>query len=400
MSRTLAAYSADPIQGAALTLQRLYPRLAPGSHVTSDALYALRDLAADCGMADPWAANDADLLSVYRVALRDPEAAKRTAQKIAQRLNPQPAPYYAPSNGPDVAQAIENALAPLQTAIQRMDDDLRADMGTLAREAAEAAVKALSPTNLVVTVNAAPPVALGLSHRLTGQVIDYLAAGEHVYLYGPAGSGKTTLGRMVAKALGLQFYMAAKVADEFMLLGFRDATGAIVRTPFRDAFEYGGLFLFDELDRSGASAVTAINSATANGYCAFPDGIVYAHKDFKVIAAGNTTMRGADPLYNAGEQQDASVLDRFSFIEFPYDDALEDALATNPDWLGYVRAVRATVAKQGLNIVVSPRATYSGQRLLERGHSWETVAASTIFKGLDPAYVETIQSATRHAWKG
>jgi hypothetical protein len=367
----------------------------------------LRDLAADCGMAYPDTARltDADLVSVWRVSLKSPDAGPRMVEKISKRLGlgtapstPHAAPT-APASGispADLMRAVREATAPLEAAL----GDMRAEVADVAREAAEAALKALTPMRLDVSVNAAPVVSLGLSHFQTPRVIRYLARKQHVYLYGPAGSGKTTMGRKCAEAFGLQFYMAAKVADEFLLLGFRDARGEVVRTPFRDAFEHGGVFLFDELDRSGASAVTAINAALANGFCAFPDGLVYAHPDFKCIAAGNTTMRGADPLYNAGEQQDASVLDRFSFIHFPYDDALENSLSTDADWLAYVRAVRAAVAAQGLDVIVSPRATLNGQAAIADGETWEDVAESEIFKGLDPSNAAMLQSAARHAWKG
>jgi cobaltochelatase CobS len=282
------------------------------------------------------------------------------------------------------------------------------DTATMAREAAAEALKALTPTLLNVSVNAAPVVALGMVHEQTPRIIRALARGDHVYLYGPAGSGKTTMGQKAAEAFGLQFYMVAQVEDQYALLGFTipnptSPTGYdVVRTQFREAFEHGGLLLWDELDRSGAGAVTAINAALANGFCAFPDGLVYMHPDFKLIAAGNTTMRGASNLYAAAQQQDASVLDRFAFIPFGYDAHIEDShpQATDKDWVAYVRAVRQAASESGLDVVVSPRATYRGCVALASGETWDDVAETYLFKGIDPAWEAQLRKAARHAWKG
>lgn len=255
------------------------------------------------------------------------------------------------------------------------------------------ALKSLTPVTLTVVQPNAAPAPLGMVHRKTPQIIKMLAAGVNVYLHGPAGSGKTTVGRKCAEAFGLPFYFAAKVESEYMLLGFKDARGETVRTQFREAYEHGGVFLFDELDGSSPSAVVALNAALANGICPFPDGIIHRHENFKCIGAGNTKLSGASRQYVGRSQLDAASIDRFAFVEFGYDDVLETALATNANWCRYVQDARKTVAARALPHLITPRATYDGCKLLEAGLTWAEVAEAVLWKGLDPDTVEQVVRA-------
>jgi len=79
-----------------------------------------------------------------------------------------------------------------------------------------------------------------------------------VWLPGPAGSGKTTAARNVAKALELPFLFTGAVDQPYSLLGFRDAGGNYARTSFREAFENGGVFLWDEVDASNPNALNRV----------------------------------------------------------------------------------------------------------------------------------------------
>ena len=253
------------------------------------------------------------------------------------------------------------------------------------------ALKAMTPTRVEIVSPSAPPVAIGLSHNKFPQLLQMLAAGENVYAHGPAGSGKTTAAHKAATAFGVPFYFAAKVESEYMLLGFKDARGETVRTQFREAYEHGGLFLFDEMDASSPSAIVALNAALANGFCPFPDGVISKHPNFKCVGGGNTKLSGATRQYTGRTQLDAASIDRFAFLEWGYDNALEMELAGNKEWCLYVQAVRAAIAERQLPHLVSPRATYSGSNLLAMGTmTGEEVADAVIWKGLDPATVAQV----------
>lgn len=72
------------------------------------------------------------------------------------------------------------------------------------------------------------------------------------------------------------------------------------------------------MDASAPEVLIHLNAALANGYFDFPNGKVYAHEDFRVVGAGNTTGQGADAQYTGRTQLDASSLDRFKLVEVNY----------------------------------------------------------------------------------
>lgn len=229
---------------------------------------------------------------------------------------------------------------------------------------------------------------IGQQHAQFEQLLRACSARDHngnrlnVFLSGPAGSGKTTAAENVAKALGLAFHFNGAIDNEYKLLGFTDANGRIVSRPFREAYQNGGVYLFDEIDASLPSALLAFNAATANGQADFPDGTIKRHPDCVIIAAGNTFGHGATSEYVGRMKQDAAFMDRFVTIAWRVDETLETALCVDGAWCRYVQAVRAKVAANGLKVIVSPRASLYGASLLAAGLDRETVVAMTLKKGM------------------
>lgn len=167
-----------------------------------------------------------------------------------------------------------------------------------------------------------------VQHEKFSEVLAVVNAGEPVYLYGPAGTGKSHIASTVAKVLGLDFYMCNCVTQEFKLTGFVDANGNYQETSFFKAFSQGGVFFLDELDGSTPEALININTALANKYFDFPGvGRVEAHENFRCIAAGNTLGTGADAEYTGRFTLDAASMDRFYFIHIDYSQDIEKAIA-------------------------------------------------------------------------
>jgi MoxR-like ATPase len=236
-----------------------------------------------------------------------------------------------------------------------------------------------------IKIGKAPNVKVDRAHRMLEPVLMTVVAGASPMLVGPAGSGKTTLAEQVAKLLKLNFYMEARVTSEYKLLGFLDATSRVVRTQFREAYENGGVFLFDEMDASDADALTAFNAALSNGSCAFPDKLVKRHANFHALAACNTFGRGADRQYVGRNQLDAATLDRFVVLEVDYDEQLELEISGDPEWCRRVQKVRKAIAVEKVRHIVSPRASIMGARMLAAGMDRATVEEACIWKGLDAA---------------
>ena len=236
--------------------------------------------------------------------------------------------------------------------------------------------------------------------RITAKV----ARGINVYLYGRAGSGKSHTAEQVARALGLDFYGQTTIQFAHDVRGYGDAGGNFQDTPFFKAFCYGGLYFQDEYDRSNPEAAIVLNSALANGWYDFPIvGRVTAHENFRFMAAGNTTMNGADEEYVTGQVMDASSRDRFGFFfEVDYNHEVEMAIAHNDgEIVEFVEDVRNAIREAGVLHVVSYRATACMIDERENENDLEACLSECVFKGLDVDTIREISGKlhkTGNAW--
>lgn len=232
------------------------------------------------------------------------------------------------------------------------------------------------------------------SHYLTPTVAQICSVGVNIMLVGPAGSGKTTCCEKVSDALGLQFFpmSVGPQTTKSDLLGFVDAGGNYHTTPLREAFERGGMLLLDEMDSAHAGVLTVLNSLLANGYCSFPDGVIKRNDNFRCICACNTYGRGADRQYVGRNQLDAATLDRFAVLDFDYDENLERAVAGNDRWVSRVQMYRRRVFDLRLSVVISPRASIYGAKLLAVGIPEKRVEELVLWRGIPAGTVEKIKN--------
>lgn len=234
-----------------------------------------------------------------------------------------------------------------------------------------------------VKINESEPVKVGFTHFKFEDILLTSTARLHSYLVGPAGSGKTHTCEQVAAALNLTFGCISVCAQSSKtdLLGYQSVTtGDYISTEFRKAYEFGGVFVLDEIDNGNPNIISVLNSALSNGVCAFPDGMINKHEDFVLIACANTYGTGADRMYVGRNQLDAATLDRFVIIDFPYDEKLELAIAPNEKFTKFVQSVRAELKNE--RVVISPRASIKGGKLLNAGMNIETVIDMVIKAGL------------------
>jgi cobaltochelatase CobS len=198
---------------------------------------------------------------------------------------------------------------------------------------------------------------------------------------------------MLAEALGLKWHFNGAISFPHEMLGFIDGAGKYHRTPFREAYEHGGVYTFDEVDRSDPVALLAVNPHLANGVATFPDKQVKRHKDCIIIATANTWGLGADANYSGATKLDAAFLSRFP-VKLPWDidPLLEEKIVSNHEWLDRVRTARGNARSAGLKVMIDTRTAQAGESLIEAGYSMDEAAAFTYLANLKPEQRKQVEA--------
>jgi cobaltochelatase CobS len=213
------------------------------------------------------------------------------------------------------------------------------------------------------------------------------SAGHHlnIFLSGEASSGKTTACKQLAKALVRKWYFNGAISMPHEMLGFIDAGGNYHRTPFRDAYEHGGVYTFDEVDRSDPVALLAVNPHLANGVATFPDKQIQRHPDCLIICTANTWGNGGNADYCGAAKLDAAFLSRFpARLSWNIDKAFEISISGNEAWAMRVQAARARAQAAGLKVMIDVRMTLSGAALIAAGLPEQEAAEATYLANITP----------------
>ena len=214
-----------------------------------------------------------------------------------------------------------------------------------------------------------------------------------IFLQGEASSGKTTGARMLAEALKLKWHFNGAISFPHEMLGFIDGAGKYHGTPFREAYEKGGVYTFDEVDRSDPVALLAVNPHLANGVATFPDKQIKRHPDCIIVCTANTWGLGADANYSGATKLDAAFLSRFPVrINWDIDPDLESKIVENGEWLARVRKARERARAVGLKVLIDTRAAQAGDALLKSGYSMQEAADMTYLANLKPAQRQQLES--------
>lgn len=229
-------------------------------------------------------------------------------------------------------------------------------------------------------------------HELFPKILKALALGLNVMVVGPAGCGKTHLGEQLAKSLGLDLGISGAVGFEHKLTGFIDAHGQVIKPPFRNCYENGGLMILDEFDGSSPNAALSINSGLANGHQDFPDGVIKRHPNFRVVVFCNTFGHGADRQYVGRNQLDVASLDRFFVLAMDYDEKLERTLYGDTEWTRYVQKARASLRQLKIRHIASMRAIEMGSLCLANGMDRETIEQAVLWKHLSKDDVAKVKA--------
>ena len=214
-------------------------------------------------------------------------------------------------------------------------------------------------------------------------VMTLLANRRHVYLHGPAGSGKTEMAIECAKSLGLDFEYQNQVILRPDVQGFVDANGTYHDTPITRAASKGKLLICDEIDGWSPNALLCLNGLLSQGFIDIPNyGRINAHPDFYVVACGNTNGLGATALFNSRNKLCESDRDRFKFVEINYDPAVEKSIVgEHTDILDFISDLRDICKETKITLTLGYRCIKDLTDFYDYPHT-EKVVESCIFKGL------------------
>ena len=393
--------------------------VSPTETLSASTLGALRGLAIDAGLTpvQAEAARPTDLVRIYTTAC---SANFHLTREVAQRMGtmidklggvmlPDLAPPPTPPASPNTPSVIPDAgdwiidppapaatdLTPILAMLETLKREIVCQAGRIAAQEAEmdALRQSRHITLEVITPhNPAMPILLENTHPILPEVIDWLSLGINVFVYGPRGSGKTTLGEQVAKALDCPLYATGPIKLISRLVGYVNPfDGTYHGTDFRKCFEHGGLFLADEVSAGDEEVLLELNMALANSYYAFPDGIVQKHPDFRFFGGDNTDGSGATDEYNGRNKLDDSFMDRFALLQMGYDEVMERAIAPHKSWADHVQRFRAIATREGCR-QPSPRATIFGGKWLNAGKSWEQAEAALLYRGMEETELNRMRS--------
>ena len=211
---------------------------------------------------------------------------------------------------------------------------------------------------------------------------------RNIYLYGGAGTGKSTLAKDFAAALKRPFYSLTLGYDTTKsdILGYKSISGEYITTPIIEAFTNGGVLLLDELDACGGQALLYINtllSCRVGDAIQTPNGAAVRSAQFFCIAAGNTIGTGATAKFCGRSALDDSTRRRFAFLEVKTPRALEES-QTSADFMQWLDTVRERIASAEIEIEINLRdaiALFDLCRVFDNDHR---EALRTLYPELTP----------------
>lgn len=219
---------------------------------------------------------------------------------------------------------------------------------------------------------------------------------NNIWMVGPAGCGKSTIARNIAKELDIPYLCIScgigTSATEFT--GYKYPTREA--TKFAEFYAKKSLILIDEMTALDPSVAQVINAALANGEIETTTGTVLRHSECIIVATSNTFGNGADRQYVANNQLDASTIDRFTgaIIEVDYSKKYESQF--DQEVRDYIHLLRACIKVNSLRRIASTRMIQAAEKMKKIGMSdWRDLLIinwSDTEKKIVEQYVKQVES--------
>jgi cobaltochelatase CobS len=303
-------------------------------------------------------------------------------QEQAPEPEPQPEPQPQPLTLEDMVRKIAGEL----------DDDVLVETYTYVDRKLSEFHNETSPNapNAVTRVEVRTPTQVvakdGLFHQCFGDLVHMMSVGQHVYLPGPPGSGKSHAVKQAAELLDAHYVELSMSPDmpESRIWGGRTPDGYI-ETPVLEALRHAAEFPYklvvvfvDEMDAGRPGLFVGFNSAMANCRVTAPNGDHLTWGDNVVfVGAANTFGTGPTAEFAGRNKLDAATLDRFAYIPWDTDPIMEQAVVRSflyddndrlaDAWLDAWTTLRSNVKSYGLKTFVTMRGARNGARLLASG---------------------------------